>query len=65
VDFLYMGRLAAYVCIVSGPATSLAPEIAGETFPRDSAQHSALSIPPESRIDPDELILGDSPVAPG
>jgi hypothetical protein len=61
VDFLYMGRLAAYVCIVSGPITP--PALAGETIPRDSAEHAALSIPAESRIDRDELILGDRPVA--
>jgi len=47
-DFLYVGRLAAYVAILKLP-------------------HAAVSQPVESissRVDPDELILGDLP-APG
>lgn len=48
-DFLYMGRLAAYVAIVELPEA-----------PVPSSQPSALSIQP-SRIDPYELILSDLP----
>lgn len=43
VDFLYVGRLAAYVWIVEGPATQ-------------SNQHSIL---PEAKVDQDESILSD------
>lgn len=46
-DFLYMGRLAAYVAIVELPETSFQP--------------SALSIQPSHSIDPHELILSDMP----
>lgn len=50
-DFLYTGRLAAYVAIVRGPE----PELSRETFP----------IAPESgpaAVDRDELILSDVPL---
>ncbi len=51
-DFLYAGRLAAYVAIAEGGEAAMpAPE---------STQQSALSIPPGGdRVDPDELILSD------
>ncbi len=61
VDFLYMGRLAAYVCVVEGPETPPAHEMAAE--PPNGTQHSALSTPPGSRVDPEELILSDIPPA--
>jgi hypothetical protein len=41
VDFLYVGRLAAYVYIVEGPETPPAPEVAAQ--PPIDAQHSAFS----------------------
>src|SRR5712692_2316973 len=61
VDFLYMGRLAAYVCVVEGPETPPAHEMEAEA--PDGAQHSELSTPPGSRVDPEELILSDIPPA--
>jgi len=57
VDVLYMGRLAAYVCIVEGPETPPAPEVAVQ--PPIEAQPSAFS----QRLDPDEPILSDTPLA--
>lgn len=47
-DFLYIGRLAAYVAILELPA-------------EPSFQSSAPSIQPSSTIDPYELILSDMP----
>jgi hypothetical protein len=47
-DFLYMGRLAAYVAIVEMPA-------------EPSFQPSALSLQPSGSVDPYELILSDMP----
>ncbi len=61
VDFLYVGRLAAYVCIVEGPETPPAPENADD--PPSGTQHSALSIQPQTCVDAGELILSDTPVA--
>jgi hypothetical protein len=52
-DFLYIGRLAAYVAILESPEALLT-----------SPQPSAFSSPPGERIDPSELILSDVP-APG
>jgi len=46
-DFLYMGRLAAYVAILEMPEPSFQP--------------SALSVQPGGRVDPYELILSDMP----
>jgi hypothetical protein len=46
-DFLYMGRLAAYVAILE--------------LPEPSFQPSALSIQPGGSVDPYELILSDMP----
>jgi hypothetical protein len=55
VDFLYLGRLASYVYLLSGPQ-------------EDALADSALpggNIPPiETRVDPGELIFSDLP-APG
>jgi hypothetical protein len=51
-DFLYVGRLAAYVAIVELP-------IPVDT-PAPSIQHSALSMQPRTTIDKDELILCDA-----
>ena len=47
-DFLYMGRLAAYLAIVEMPA-------------EPSYQPSALSLQPSGSVDPYELILSDMP----
>ncbi|MGO9126734.1 MAG: hypothetical protein ACLP6G_17845 [Terriglobales bacterium] len=53
-DFLYMGRLAAYVAILELP----------EAPPVPSSQPSAFSPQPCGSVDPYELILSDVP-APG
>jgi hypothetical protein len=59
VDWLYIARLAAYICIAENPeasvssASMLVPPVAGQHFP--------LSTPTTTAIDRDELILGDIP----
>jgi hypothetical protein len=59
VDWLYIARLAAYICIAENPEASvssgsmLVPPVAGQHFP--------LSTPTTTAIDRDELILGDIP----
>jgi hypothetical protein len=60
-DFLYVGRLAAYVAILELPEAFSAP--GASTRPPDSSQHSALSIQPRAGIDSDELILSDVPAS--
>jgi len=57
VDFLYVGRLAAYVAMVEFPE-SVAVE-SPDLLPPDGGRSSALSIPLTSAVDPDELILSD------
>jgi len=59
VDFLYMGRLAAYVAIIRSPGLPAAVETAAPVS--HGSQQLALSIQPQSAIDPDELILSDLP----
>ncbi len=61
VDFLYMGRLAAYVAILEFPDPRTVPAIA---LPPHSTQPSAL-IPAREGVDPAELILSDVPLATG
>jgi hypothetical protein len=61
-DFLYVGRLAAYVAMVELPESAAAES--SNPVPPDRAQPVAVSIQPPSAIDPDELILSDLP-APG
>jgi hypothetical protein len=58
VDFLYVGRLAAYLAVLSFPEQSLVSQTVQPALP-DSGSQSAL--PPQSRssIDPNELILSD------
>jgi len=58
VDFLYVGRLAAYVAVLSFPEQSLVSQIVQGPLPDTGSQSSA---PPQSRsgIDPNELILSD------
>lgn len=54
VDFLYAGRLAAYVAILTFPKEAPAVQVASQPL---------LSVPPGGRVDQDELILGDLPVS--
>lgn len=54
VDFLYAGRLAAYITIVEAPD----PEV-----PQPAALQPPPISPPETRVDPDDLILSDVPVS--
>jgi hypothetical protein len=57
-DFLYMGRLAAYVAIVEGLNTISSRAM----VPRSGdGRPPAPSTLLESRVDPEELILGDVP----
>lgn len=52
-DFLYVGRLAAYVAILEMPPMPVLAPLEPITQPR---------LPISNRIDPDELILSDLPV---
>jgi hypothetical protein len=56
-DFLYVGRLAAYVAILELPEAFSAPEAA--TRPPDTGLH--LSSQPGAVVDQNELILSDVP----
>jgi hypothetical protein len=58
VDFLYVGRLAAYVAIVSFPERTLVPPTIQPSLP-DSGPQYALNPQPRIGVDPDELILSD------
>ena len=75
-DFLYVGRLAAYVAIVELPVAVEAPPMyatpaLATTIDKDelilcdalvsSNQPSALSIQPSASVDKDDLILSDHP----
>jgi hypothetical protein len=57
-DFLYIGRLAAYVSIVELPST---PVPAGAIPPRAGSSQSSETSPPSFAVDPDEPILSDTP----
>ncbi len=57
VDFLHIGRLAAYVGIVEGPGT---PRLAS-VFPPTSPISPASAPSTTAGVDPDELILSDAP----
>jgi hypothetical protein len=59
-DFLYMGRLAAYVAIVEGPDVIPVAEVAPHSV---DSQPPALGTQPEARVDPEELILSDLPAS--
>jgi hypothetical protein len=61
VDFLYMGRLAAYLTIVQQPDVPM-PLPPTPPSPPDRSQYSVL-IQPGAGVDPDELILSDLPTA--
>src|SRR5438876_1439713 len=52
VDFIYVGRLAAYLAIVTFPEPRSVPQT-------DTGPQSPLVLQPRSSIDPDELILSD------
>jgi hypothetical protein len=58
VDFLYVGRLAAYVAIISFPEQTAAPQSVQPSLPGSGLQY-ALAGQPVSGVDPDELILSD------
>jgi len=57
-DFLYIGRLAAYVSIVELPAT---PVPAGAIPPGPGSSQSSETNSPSFAVDPDEPILSDMP----
>jgi hypothetical protein len=59
VDFLYVGRLAAYLAVLSFPEQSLASQAAQPALP-DSGPQSSFPAQSRSGIDPDELILSDA-----
>jgi hypothetical protein len=59
VDFLYVGRLASYVAILIQPDAKPAPSII-ELPPTGMAPAAARSLE-SSAVDPQELILSDSP----
>jgi hypothetical protein len=58
VDFLYVGRLAAYVAIISFPEQTVAPQSVQPSLPGSRLQY-ALAGQPGGGVDPDELILSD------
>jgi len=58
-DFLYVGRLAAYVAITQLPDAPLPLEI---NLPSGGSKPPASAAPREA-VDPDELILSDVPLA--
>jgi hypothetical protein len=58
-DFLYIGRLAAYVAIVELPGSAVVLSDSGT--PENSGRPTAAS-PSDARVDPAELILSDVPV---
>jgi hypothetical protein len=57
-DFLYIGRLAAYVRIVELPSM---PVPAGAIPPGPPNHLDSEASPPSFAVDPDELILSDTP----
>jgi hypothetical protein len=57
-DFLYAGRLAAYVAMVELPESTVVLSDSG--IPENSGRPTAAS-PSEARVDPAELILSDVP----
>jgi len=59
-DFLYMGRLAAYVAIAEMPDTPAAAEIAPPLLPHGGA-HLDRNIHSSPAVDASELILSDVP----
>jgi len=60
-DYLYVGRLAAYVAILEWPELPVATQGAEPLIPK-SNERSALGNQPGDAVDPEELILSDLPV---
>jgi hypothetical protein len=59
-DFLYMGRLAAYVAIVELPESPVSAETAPPLIP-DEPAYLDPNLQPSSAVDASELILSDVP----
>jgi len=59
-DYLYIGRLAAYVAILELPQTTVVTSGLAPAFP-SGAEHITAGIQASNAVDQDELILGDSP----
>jgi hypothetical protein len=59
VDFLYIGRLAAYVAMVELPESPVALSDPGRA--PENTGRPAAALPSETRVDPAELILSDVP----
>ncbi len=57
-DFLYIGRMGAYIWILDGPEIDPTPEAP----PEPPAGHGIQEPPPIEIMDPNELILSDVPV---
>jgi len=57
-DFLYAGRLAAYVAILELPKTVPTPRVAMSS---DGGEHSVSGVRSSAGVDSDELILSDLP----
>jgi hypothetical protein len=64
-DWLYMARLAGYVCIVEMPDAVAAPQ--PMPAPLSGGERFVLDVPGQAAVDRDELILSDTarPVAAG
>ena len=62
VDFLYMGRLAAYVAILESPGLPI-PQAPLPVFPGDG-ESAHMLVAPTGIVDREELILSDHPVQP-
>jgi hypothetical protein len=56
-DYLYVGRLAGYLAIIESPQIPLSEVTSPSPTP-------PVGPPPETRVDPDELILSDLPPLP-
>jgi len=63
-DWLYMARLAGYVCIAEMPQILLVPTAPLPPVPPPADAPAPPIPPPESTIDRDELILSDVPRPP-
>jgi hypothetical protein len=59
-DFLYIGRLAAYVAIIELPEAPVSTETAPPPLP-EKGSHLDPGIPSSPAVDADELILSDVP----
>jgi hypothetical protein len=57
-DFLYIGRLAAYLAIVEMPNAPASAEIAPPPLPQGGAH-----LDPDPAVDASELILSDVPAS--